>query len=72
MNHSIYGADRTTHLKIVGVGLFSALMVAAVGSFAHFDQVNPVKRPAEAGQAALFNGRGADARQRSEQGFTRP
>jgi hypothetical protein len=35
MNHSLYSADRTTHLKIVVIGLLCATAVAAVGIFAH-------------------------------------
>ena len=35
MNHSMYGADRGTHLKIVAVGLVCALLLAVVGKFAH-------------------------------------
>ncbi len=35
MNHSMYGADRTTHLKIVVIALVCALVVAAIGIFAH-------------------------------------
>ena len=35
MNHSMYGADRTTHLKIVVIGVICALVVAAIGIFAH-------------------------------------
>ena len=35
MNHSMYGADRTTHLKIVLIALVCALVVAAIGIFAH-------------------------------------
>jgi hypothetical protein len=31
MNHSIYGADRLTHLKIVVVALVGAILVAGVG-----------------------------------------
>ena len=31
MNWSMYTADRTTHLKIVVVGLCAALMIAVVG-----------------------------------------
>ena len=31
MNHSIYSADRTTHLKIVVVALFAGILVAGVG-----------------------------------------
>jgi len=35
MNHSMYSADRGTHLKILVVGLVCATLVAAVGIFAH-------------------------------------
>jgi len=35
MNHSMYVADRATHLKIVVIGLICALVVAAIGIFAH-------------------------------------
>jgi len=35
MSHSIYSADRATHLKIVVVGLLCAIVVAAIGIFAH-------------------------------------
>ena len=31
MNHSIYSADRTTHLKIVVVALVAAIVVAGFG-----------------------------------------
>jgi hypothetical protein len=31
MNWSIYTADRTTHLKIVVVGLVAALLIAVIG-----------------------------------------
>ena len=36
MNHSMYSADRATHLKIVVLGLLCATVVAAVGIFANF------------------------------------
>lgn len=35
MSHSMYGADRGTHLKIVAVGFLSAVLLALVGMFAH-------------------------------------
>ena len=35
MNHSMYSADRGTHLKIVVLGLLCAIAVAAIGIFAH-------------------------------------
>lgn len=31
MNWSLYTADRTTHLKIVVVGLVAALLISAIG-----------------------------------------
>jgi hypothetical protein len=33
MNHSMYSADRATHLKIVVVGLVCATLVAMIGIF---------------------------------------
>ena len=38
MNHSMYSADRATHLKIVVIGLLCATVVAVVGIFAHVEQ----------------------------------
>jgi len=35
MNHSMYSADRATHLKIVLIGLLCATVVAVVGIFAN-------------------------------------
>jgi len=35
MNHSIYSADRTTHLKIVVVGLLAGLAVAGLALSSH-------------------------------------
>ena len=31
MTHSLFGADRTTHLKIVGMALIAAMMVMGFG-----------------------------------------
>ena len=31
MNSSLYTADRTTHLKIVVVGLVAAILIAVIG-----------------------------------------
>ena len=36
MNHSIYSADRTTHLKIVVVALVAGIMVAGLGVSSRF------------------------------------
>jgi hypothetical protein len=35
MNWSMYTADRTTHLKIVVVGLTAALLISVIGIAAH-------------------------------------
>ena len=35
MNHSIYSADRTTHIKIVVVALVAGIAVAGFGISAH-------------------------------------
>jgi hypothetical protein len=35
MNHSMYSADRATHLKIVVIGILCATVVAVVGIFAN-------------------------------------
>ena len=40
MNHSMYSADRATHLKIVVIGLLCATVVAVIGIFAHVSDVN--------------------------------
>ena len=40
MNHSIYSADRRTHLKIIVVGLLCATVVAVVGIFANIHDVD--------------------------------
>ena len=40
MNHSMYGADRKTHLKIVVVGLLCACFVLIVGVLAHTAQID--------------------------------
>lgn len=34
MNHSIYSADRSTHLKIVAVALIAGISITALGIFA--------------------------------------
>jgi hypothetical protein len=35
VNHSLYSADRRTHLKILVLGLLFAVVTAAVGAFSH-------------------------------------
>ena len=56
-SHSMYGADRGTHLKIVVMGLLCATMVAAVGIFAHVSTVDLGTAPlVKAGQPAVMSG----------------
>ena len=58
MNHSMYSADRRTHLKIVVVGLLCATLVAAVGIFAHISDVDLGTAPlVKAGQPTAVSGR---------------
>jgi hypothetical protein len=57
MSHSIYGADRRTHLKIVIVGLLCAAAVAAVGIFSRVGDLDlGTARIVKAGQATTFSG----------------
>jgi hypothetical protein len=56
MNHSMYGADRRTHLKIVIVGLLCATLVAAVGIFAHVSDIDLGTSPIKAGQPTAMSG----------------
>ena len=35
MNHSIYSADRTTHLKVVIIALIAGMLVAGFGILTH-------------------------------------
>jgi hypothetical protein len=57
MNHSMYGADRRTHLKIVIIGLMCATLVAAVGVFAHASNIDLGTAPVvKAGQAMNVSG----------------
>jgi hypothetical protein len=56
MNHSIYSADRRTHLKIVVVGLLCATLVAAIGTFAHVSDVDLGTPLVKAGQPTTVTG----------------
>jgi hypothetical protein len=63
MNHSIYSADRATHLKIVAVGLLCAVLVAAIGTFAHVSDVDlGTTQLIKAGQPTAVTGRLPDVR----------
>ncbi|MFY9839380.1 MAG: hypothetical protein WAK55_23465 [Xanthobacteraceae bacterium] len=57
MNHSMQNADRTTHLKIVVVGLLCAIVVAGVGIFAHVSSIDLGTAPlVKAGQPTTLSG----------------
>ena len=57
MNHSMYSADRGTHLKILVVALVCATVVAAVGIFAHVSDVDLGTVPlVRAGQPTAVTG----------------
>lgn len=57
MNHSMYSADRRTHLKIVVIGLLCATLVAAVGIFARVSDLDLGTAPlVKAGQPTALSG----------------
>jgi hypothetical protein len=57
MNHSIYNADRSTHVKIVAVGLLCASLVVAIGMFAHVSDIDLGTAPlVKAGQSTTLSG----------------
>jgi hypothetical protein len=57
MNHSMYGADRGTHIKIVAVGLLCAVLLAVVGKLARIDNLDLGTAPlVKAGQPAVVSG----------------
>ena len=45
MNHSIYSADRSTHLKIVVVALVAGIAVAGFGISARSIRTTAIPRP---------------------------
>jgi hypothetical protein len=56
MNHSMYSADRSTHLKIVVLGLLCAIAVAVIGIFAHVSDLDlGTAALVKAGQATSFS-----------------
>jgi hypothetical protein len=57
MNHSMYNADRGTHLKIIVLGLLCATVVAAVGVFAHVNDMDlGTAQLVKAGQPTTLSG----------------
>ena len=61
MNHSIYSADRTTHLKIVVVALVAGIAVAGFGISArsNSDEFTQTARVIKAGQPVVVTSSGA-------------
>jgi hypothetical protein len=58
MSHSMYAADRGTHLKIVVIGLACAIVVAAVGIFADVGNLDLGTAPlVKAGQPTELSGK---------------
>ncbi len=58
MSHSMYNADRSTHLKIVVLGLLCATLVAVVGIFANVSQIDLGATPlVKAGQPTIVSGK---------------
>jgi hypothetical protein len=57
MNESMYSADRGTHLKIIVVGVLSAVLFAAIGLFAQVGQVDLGTAPlVKAGTSPVMSG----------------
>ena len=57
MNHSMYSADRQTHLRIVVVALACAIAVAAIGIFSHVSALDLGTAPVvKAGQPTVVSG----------------
>jgi hypothetical protein len=61
MNHSIYSADRTTHLKIVVVALVAGIAVAGLGISArsNSDDYAQTARVIKAGKPVVVTSSGA-------------
>ena len=58
MTYLIYSADRRTHLKIVVLGLLGAILVTAVGTFAHVSDIDLGTAPlVKASQSTTVSGR---------------
>ena len=57
MNHSMYSADRATHLKIVVIGLLCATVVAAGSIFANVGSLDLGTAPlVKAGEPTAMSG----------------
>jgi hypothetical protein len=54
MSHSLIGADRTTHLKILCVALVGAIAVVVVGITARIADLDTRTQVVKAGKPAVF------------------
>jgi hypothetical protein len=61
MNHSIYSADRTTHLKVVVVALVAGILVAGFGISTRYTTSDDVQtaRVMKAGNPVVVTSSGA-------------
>lgn len=62
MSHSLIGADRTTHLKVLCVALVAAIAVVAVGITARIADTDTARIVVKAGKPAVFTARDAVVR----------
>ena len=56
MSHLLYGADRSTHVKIVVVGFLCAVVVGAVGTYARVGDEDATAQFVKAGQPTATGG----------------
>jgi hypothetical protein len=57
MNHSMHSADSRTHMKVFALGLFCALVVAAVGTYGHIGATDVSTEPlVKAGRTITMTG----------------
>ena len=54
MSHSLIGADRATHLKVLFVALTAAIAVVAVGITARIADLDTRTQVVKAGKPAVF------------------
>jgi hypothetical protein len=57
MNHSLYSADRATHLKIIVVALVAGTMVAGVGIASRLDSASTATAAVKADKPVLKAGK---------------
>ena len=62
MSHSLIGADRTTHLKVLCVALTSAIAVVAVGITARVTDGAPAHVVIKADKPAVYSARETNIR----------